>query len=54
MDPDTQAQIARVIFEAIAAGQQVTDVQRLQLADWIMGREIRTWDDSTVYAYRDK
>lgn len=43
-DRETQAQIARVIFEAIANGEHVTDVQRLQLADWIRGKDIRALD----------
>lgn len=44
LDRETEAQIARVIFEAIAEGKPVTDVQRSQLADWIRGKEIRAWD----------
>lgn len=43
-DRETQAQIARVIFEAIANGKSVTDVQRSQLTDWIRGKDIQVWD----------
>ena len=38
MDRATQAQIARVIFEAIADGKDVTPEQRTQLAAFIRGK----------------
>ena len=43
-DRETQAQIARVIFDSIAEDKPVTDAQRSQLVDWIRGHNIRTWD----------
>jgi hypothetical protein len=53
MDRATEAQIARVIFEAIADGRHVTDVQRSQLADWIQGKEIRCWDATPEIHFAD-
>lgn len=38
MDRATQAQIARVIFEDVAAGKEVTAEQKSQLAAFIRGK----------------
>ncbi len=53
MNRDTEAQIARVIFEAIADGKPVTDAQRSQLAGWIQGKKIPGWDATPDVHFTD-
>lgn len=43
-DRETKLQIARVIWDAIAEGREVTDRQRSQLSDFVLGLDGMTED----------